>query len=128
MNGVVPIDKDREFSENVSNIWNVLPDGSLEASLSGPSNLTRPLARPIELTSSRPYWVYWCDYGKRTEFDPAFNYSTRNYNVRGGFRTTEVHLDTSGASVYFAMTGTPLRQDDPNLNTKPGRYEVKAVG
>lgn len=36
--------------KKVSNVWNVLPDGSLEASLVGPFSLTDPLVSSYKLT------------------------------------------------------------------------------
>ncbi|KAG8941351.1 hypothetical protein FRC04_004597 [Tulasnella sp. 424] len=56
----------------------------------------------------------------------TYHSSAGGYPVKATFKTTEVHLDTSSASVHFVMPGTPLRQDDPKLSTTPGRYEVKA--
>lgn len=52
-NGAVALDKDTRPDTNVSNIWSVLSDGSLEASLSGLLNI--PVHLPVDrnrLTSS----------------------------------------------------------------------------
>lgn len=49
--GVVAIPKEGVYPPNVSKVWNVALDGSLEASLSGPLNLTiKPYGRTNELT------------------------------------------------------------------------------
>ncbi|KAG8912099.1 hypothetical protein FRC01_005290, partial [Tulasnella sp. 417] len=55
------------------------------------------------------------------EVDPA-NSSKR----LGDFKTSEVHIDTSGISIRFVKPGTPLRQNDPKRNTQAGRDDFKA--
>lgn len=90
--GMFEIDGSR--SGDVSCVWSILSDGSLEASLA--------------------------------EFDHKAYGRAEYTSTRKDFKTIQAHLDTSGASVHFVKPGTPLRQDDPKLNTQSGRYEIKA--
>ncbi|KIO15725.1 hypothetical protein M407DRAFT_34685 [Tulasnella calospora MUT 4182] len=62
--------------------------------------------------------------------DPQPNIQDERQNMYSktleNFKTSEVHLDTSGTSVRFVKAGTPLWQDDPKRNTQVSRYDFKA--
>lgn len=80
----------------VSKIWNVAAGGSLEASL-------------ISVD------------------DPDSTDGYGNYSKKlEDFKSSEVHLDTSGISVRFVKPGAPLWQDDPKSNTQVDRHDFKA--
>lgn len=102
-------------SYSVSSIWNILADGSLQATLSG--WLISPILSRLLLAGRRSIVIDKNSYDIRTQ----------KYTRKEDFTTTEVHLDTSATLVAFVKPGTLLRQDDPKRNEQLGRSYYKAV-